>query len=60
MAREFLREVVKQAQEKDLTSDEHFTVDGTLIDCRVRSGEAGRRSLSLTRNSRRRTKSSER
>ena len=25
-------EVVKQAQEKDLTSDEHFTVDGTLIE----------------------------
>lgn len=32
VAREFLREVVKQAQEKNLTSDEHFTVDGTLIE----------------------------
>lgn len=31
VAREFLCEVVKQAQEKNLTSDEHFTVDGTLI-----------------------------
>jgi len=32
VAREFLLEVVRQAQEKNLTSDEHFTVDGTLID----------------------------
>jgi len=32
VAREFLCEVVKQAKEKDLTSDEHFTVDGTLIE----------------------------
>lgn len=32
VAREFLCEVVKQAQENDLTSDEHFTVDGTLIE----------------------------
>ena len=32
VAREFLCEVVRQAQEKDLTSDEHFTVDGTLIE----------------------------
>jgi transposase len=32
VAREFLGKVVKQAQEKDLTSDEHFTVDGTLIE----------------------------
>ena len=32
VAREFLSEVVKQAQAKDLTSDEHFTVDGTLIE----------------------------
>jgi transposase len=32
VAREFLREVVKQAQAKGLTSDEHFTVDGTLIE----------------------------
>jgi transposase len=32
VAREFLGEVVKQAQAKDLTSDEHFTVDGTLIE----------------------------
>ena len=32
VAREFLYEVVKQAQEKKLTSDEHFTVDGTPIE----------------------------
>jgi len=32
VAREFLCEVVKQAQVKGLTSDEHFTVDGTLIE----------------------------
>ena len=32
VAREFLGEVVRQAQTKGLTSDEHFTVDGTLIE----------------------------
>jgi transposase len=32
VAREFLMEVVRQAQAKNLTSDEHFTVDGTLIE----------------------------
>ena len=32
VAREFLCEVVQQAQENNLTSDEHFTVDGTLIE----------------------------
>ena len=32
VAREFLSEVVEQAQAKGLTSDEHFTVDGTLIE----------------------------
>jgi transposase len=32
VAREFLVEVVRQAQEKGLTSDEHFTVDGTLVE----------------------------
>jgi transposase len=32
VAREFLGEVVKQAEAKGLTSDEHFTVDGTLIE----------------------------
>ena len=32
VAREFLGEVVRQAQEKKLTSDEHFTVDGTLVE----------------------------
>jgi transposase len=32
VAREFLCEVVKQAQEKKLTSDEHFRVDGTLVE----------------------------
>jgi len=32
VAREFLRAVISQAREEDLTSDEHFTVDGTLIE----------------------------
>src|SRR5215472_1509703 len=32
VAREFLIEVVNQARDKGLTSDEHFTVDGTLIE----------------------------
>ncbi len=32
VAREFLIEVVGQARESGLTSDEHFTVDGTLIE----------------------------
>ena len=32
VAREFLCEVVEQARRKNLTSDEHFTVDGTLIE----------------------------
>src|ERR1051325_3919107 len=32
VAREFLYEVIAQAQANGLTSDEHFTVDGTLLD----------------------------
>src|SRR5437588_7864712 len=32
MAREFLAQVVAQARAKGLTSDEHFTVDGTLLE----------------------------
>jgi len=32
VAREFLSEVVRQAQEQNLTSDEHFTVDNTLVE----------------------------
>jgi len=32
VAREFLLQVVQQAQDEGLTSDEHFTVDGTLIE----------------------------
>jgi transposase len=32
VAREFLCEVIAQAHAKGLTSDEHFTVDGTLIE----------------------------
>jgi len=32
IARAFLGEVIGQAQSKGLTSDEHFTVDGTLIE----------------------------
>ena len=29
---EFFREIVDQARENDLLSDEHFSVDGTLLD----------------------------
>jgi len=32
VAKLFLAEVVEQAQEKGFTSDEHFTVDGTLLE----------------------------
>ena len=32
VAREFLGEVLHQARAKNLTSDEHFTVDGTLLE----------------------------
>ena len=32
VAQEFLSRVVEQARAKGLTSDEHFTVDGTLLD----------------------------
>ena len=32
VAQEFLARVVEQAREKGLTSDEHFTVDGTLLE----------------------------
>jgi len=32
VARRFLAEVVEQAQAQGLTSDEHFTVDGTLVE----------------------------
>jgi IS5 family transposase len=32
VAREFLGEVIAQAQASGLTSDEHFTVDGTLVE----------------------------
>ena len=32
VARQFLCEVVDQARKRNLTSDEHFTVDGTLIE----------------------------
>jgi hypothetical protein len=32
VAREFLSRIVKQAREKGWASDEHFTVDGTLIE----------------------------
>ena len=31
VAREFLSEVLNQAREKNLTSDEHFTVDGDAL-----------------------------
>jgi transposase len=32
VAKEFLARVVEQARAKGLTSDEHFTVDGTLLE----------------------------
>src|SRR5512146_1490783 len=32
VAKLFLRHVVEQARQKGLTSDEHFTVDGTLLE----------------------------
>ncbi|PYT83529.1 MAG: IS5/IS1182 family transposase, partial [Acidobacteria bacterium] len=32
LAKEFLARVVAQAREKGWTSDEHFTVDGTLLE----------------------------
>src|SRR5215472_11837251 len=32
VAKDFLRQVVEQAREKGWTSDEHFTVDGTLLE----------------------------
>ena len=32
VAREFFRQVLAQAEERNLLSDEHFTVDGTLIE----------------------------
>jgi transposase len=32
VAREFLAQVVQQAAQEGLTSDEHFTVDGTLVE----------------------------
>jgi len=32
VTKQFLAQVVAQAQEKGLTSDEHFTVDGTLLE----------------------------
>ena len=32
MAKQFLAQVVEQARCKSLTSDEHFTVDGTLLE----------------------------
>jgi transposase len=32
VAKRFLQQVVEQARQKSLTSDEHFTVDGTLLE----------------------------
>ena len=32
MSREFFREIVDQARDRGLLSDEHFSVDGTLLD----------------------------
>src|SRR5262249_56352845 len=36
VAKEFLAEVVRQAQQRGLTSDEHFSVDGTLLEAWAR------------------------
>ena len=32
MAKLFLQQVVEQAQAQDFTAEEHFTVDGTLLE----------------------------
>lgn len=32
VAKQFLMAVVEMAREKDFVSDEHFTVDGTLLE----------------------------
>ena len=32
VSREFFREIVDQARDRGLLSDEHFSVDGTLLD----------------------------
>src|SRR5260370_6008523 len=37
IAKEFLARVVEQARTKGLTSDEHFTVDGTLVEAWARA-----------------------
>src|SRR4029078_4517280 len=42
VAREFLCEVVSQARSSNLTSDEHFSVDGTLIEAWARHSSAQR------------------
>ena len=39
VAKEFLAQVVAQARAKGLTSDEHFTVDGTLLEAWASSEE---------------------
>jgi transposase len=48
VAKEFLAQVVAQARAQDLTSDEHFTVDGTLLEAwasqksfQAKEGKAG-------------------
>jgi hypothetical protein len=35
VAKEFLAQVVAQVPAKGLTSDEHFTMDGTLLEARA-------------------------
>lgn len=35
MAKEFLSLIVEQARDRKLLSDEHFTVDGTLVEARA-------------------------
>ena len=49
VAKEFLAQVVAQARAEGLTSDEHFTVDGTLLEA-----WAGRRVFRQRRGSNRR------
>ena len=48
VAKEFLAQVVAQARQRGLTSDEHFTVDGTLLEAWA-TGSNRRRTILVTR-----------
>jgi hypothetical protein len=41
VAKQFLTQAVEQAGAQGLTSDEHFTVDGTLVEAWARNGIGG-------------------